>query len=225
MRVLLVEDDKTLADYVQKGLRESGYVVDRAATGTEGKDYALSGSYDVAVIDIMLPGMDGLSLIAELRGQGISMPVLILSARQSVDDKVLGLQTGGDDYMTKPFSFAELLARVQALTRRASVGTIEKTLKVGDISLNRFTREVHHGETALFLQAKEHILLEYMMNNSGRIITKTMILEHVWDYGFDPQTNVVEVLVHRLRAKVDKPFGTNLIQTIRGVGYVFGSQK
>lgn len=225
MRILLVEDDQTIADYIAKGLRESGFTVDHAATGSDGKDFALNGEYDAAVLDRMLPGIDGLTIIAEMRGRGIDTPVLILSARQSVDDKVAGLQAGGDDYLTKPFSFAELQARLQALIRRASKTPTSSTLKVNGLKLDRFTREVSHSEHPVFLHAREYALLEYMMSNAKRIITKTMILEHIWDYSFDPQTNVVEVLVHRLRAKVDKPFGTNLIQTIRGVGYVLGDTQ
>ncbi|MGL1862670.1 MAG: response regulator transcription factor [Pseudodesulfovibrio sp.] len=225
MRILLVEDDQTIADYIAKGLRESGFTVDHAATGHEGKEFALGGEYDAAIFDLMLPGIDGLTIIAEMRGKGIDTPVLILSARQSVDDKVAGLQAGGDDYLTKPFSFAELQARLQALIRRASKTPASSKLEVGELVLDRFTREVSHAGQPLLLHAKEYALLEYMMSSAGRVITKTMILEHIWDYSFDPQTNVVEVLVHRLRAKVDKPFGTNMIQTIRGVGYVLGGTK
>lgn len=225
MRILLVEDDQTIADYIAKGLRESGFTVDHAATGNEGKDFALNGEYDAAVFDLMLPGIDGLTIIAEMRGRGIDTPVLILSARQSVDDKVSGLQAGGDDYLTKPFSFAELQARLQALIRRASKTPASSKLEVGKLVLDRFTREVSHAGQPLLLHAREYALLEYMMSSAGRVVTKTMILEHIWDYNFDPQTNVVEVLVHRLRAKVDKPFDTNIIQTIRGVGYVLGGTE
>jgi len=225
MRILLVEDDQTIADYIAKGLRESGFTVDHAATGDEGKAFALNGEYDAAVFDRMLPGIDGLSIIAEMRGRGLDTPVLILSARQSVDDKVAGLQAGGDDYLTKPFSFAELQARLQALIRRASKTPTSSRLTVGKLELDRFTREVTHAGQPIILHAREYALLEYMMTNAGRVITKTMILEHIWDYSFDPQTNVVEVLVHRLRAKVDKPFGTDIIKTIRGVGYVLGGTK
>lgn len=221
MHILLVEDDQTIADYIAKGLRESGFVVDHAATGNEGKELAISGEYAAAIFDLMLPGVDGLSIISEMRGRGIATPVLILSARQSVDDKVAGLQAGGDDYLTKPFSFAELQARLQALIRRASQTPTSSKLEHDELVLDRFTRKVTHRGETLSLQPREFSLLEYMMSNVGRMITKTMILEQVWDYNFNPQTNVVEVLVHRLRAKVDKPFGTNLIRTIRGVGYVF----
>lgn len=224
MRVLLVEDDQTIASYIVKGLRESGFSVEHAATGKDGLDLALGGEFDVAIFDIMLPGIDGLTIIAEMRGKGIATPVLILSARQSVDDKVSGLQAGGDDYLTKPFSFVELQARLQALIRRASTTPTSSKLEVGPLTLDRFTHEVQHSGQPLLLQAREYALLEYMMSNAGRVITKTMILDHIWDYSFDPQTNVVEVLVHRLRTKVDKPFGTSLIRTIRGVGYVLNAQ-
>lgn len=221
MRILLVEDDQTIADFIVKGLRESGFVVDLAATGDVGKELAIAHEYNAAIFDLMLPGVDGLSIIAEMRGRGIATPVLILSARQSVDDKVAGLQAGGDDYLTKPFSFAELQARLQALIRRASQVTTSSKLEHGELLLDLYTRKVTHQGEELSLQPREFSLLEYMMSNVGRVITKTMILEQIWDYNFNPQTNVVEVLVHRLRAKVDKPFGTDLIRTIRGVGYVF----
>ncbi|WP_421902739.1 response regulator transcription factor [Maridesulfovibrio sp.] len=225
MRILIVEDDTTIAEYIAKGLRESGFTVDHAADGNDGLNFALNTEYDAAIIDLMLPGRDGLSIIAEMRSRTIETPVLILSARQSVDDKVSGLQAGGDDYLTKPFSFAELQARLQALIRRSSRTPSESKLQVGNLVLDRFTREVTREGTPIILHAREYGLLEYMMNNAGRVITKTMILEHIWDYSFNPQTNVVEVLMHRLRSKVDKPFADNLISTIRGVGYVLTDQK
>lgn len=225
MRILIIEDDMTISEYIAKGLRESGFTVDHAADGNDGLNFALSTEYDAAIIDLMLPGRDGLGIIAEMRGRSIETPVLILSARQSVDDKVSGLQAGGDDYLTKPFSFVELQARLQALIRRSSKTPAESKLQVGDLSLDRFTREVSRSGTPIILHAREYGLLEYMMNNAGRVITKTMILEHIWDYSFNPQTNVVEVLMHRLRSKVDKPFESNLISTIRGVGYVLTDQK
>ncbi|TIH12924.1 DNA-binding response regulator [Marinifilum sp. JC120] len=225
MRILIVEDDITIADYIAQGLRESGFTVDHAADGNDGLNFALSTEYDAAIIDLMLPGRDGLSIIAEMRGRAMETPVLILSARQSVDDKVSGLQAGGDDYLTKPFSFAELQARLQALIRRSSRTPADSKLQVGDLILNRFTREVSRDGTHIILHAREYGLLEYMMNNAGRVVTKTMILEHIWDYSFNPQTNVVEVLMHRLRSKVDKPFANNLISTIRGVGYVLTDKK
>ncbi|WP_290920311.1 response regulator transcription factor [Halodesulfovibrio sp.] len=225
MRILLVEDDETIAGYITKGLEEAGFSVERASTGKEGLYFALNEQYDAAVFDLMLPEVDGLSIIAEMRGKGITTPVLILSARQSVDDKIAGLQTGADDYLTKPFSFAELQVRIQALIRRSSATPASSLLQVGALTLDRFTRDVQHAGQPIVLQAREYSLLMYLMSNAGRVVTKTMILDHIWEYNFDPQTNVVEVLIHRLRAKVDKPFGTNLIRTIRGVGYVLSAQE
>ncbi|SIN79195.1 response regulator [Halodesulfovibrio marinisediminis] len=224
MRILLVEDDQTIANYIVKGLQEAGFCVEHASNGKEGLHFAVNETFDAAIFDLMLPELDGLSIIAEMRGKGIATPVLILSARQSVDDKISGLQTGADDYLTKPFSFAELQVRVQALIRRSSATPASSVLEVGDLKLDRFTREVQHAGQQIMLQAKEYALLVYLMSNAGRVVTKTMILDHIWEYSFDPQTNVVEVLVHRLRNKVDKPFGTNLIRTIRGVGYVLSAQ-
>lgn len=225
MRVLLVEDDQTIANYIVKGLQEAGFCVEHAASGREGLHFALDDTFDAAIFDLMLPEIDGLSIIAEMRGKGITTPVLILSARQSVDDKISGLQTGADDYLTKPFSFAELQVRVQALIRRASTTPTSSILEVGDLKLDRFTRDVQHSGQQIFLQAREYALLAYLMSNAGRVVTKTMILDQIWEYSFDPQTNVVEVLIHRLRSKVDKPFGTSLIRTIRGVGYVLSAQE
>lgn len=220
MRILVVEDDPKIASFVTKGLRQSGFAVDAAADGEEGLALARASPPDVAVIDIMLPKLDGLSLVRRLRQDGIQLPVLILSARATVDDRVKGLQAGGDDYLTKPFAFSELLARVQALLRRASNVTEPTRLVVGDLSMDLLTREVIREGTRIELQAREFSLLEYLMRHPGRAVTKTLILEHVWDFNFDPQTNVVDVLVHRLRAKVDKEFDRKLIHTIRGVGYV-----
>lgn len=220
MRVLLVEDDIKIGSFVSKGLNEAGYAVDRAADGEEGLHLALSEPYDAAIIDIMLPKLDGLSIIERMRLQRINTPVLILSARRSIDDRVRGLHTGGDDYLTKPFSFSELLARVQALIRRASGLSETTNLVVSDLSMNLLTREVTRGEDRIELQPKEYALLEYLMRNAGRVVSKTMILEHVWNYSFDPQTNVVDVLVSRLRSKVDRDFRHKMIHTIRGVGYV-----
>ncbi|MBI4657860.1 MAG: response regulator transcription factor [Verrucomicrobia bacterium] len=220
MRVLVVEDDKKIALFVANGLRQSGFAVDHRPDGEEGLFLARSTPYDAAVIDIMLPKLDGLALVQTLRRENIRIPVIILSAKASVDDRVKGLQAGGDDYLTKPFAFSELLARVQALIRRATHATEPTRLAVGDLSLDLLTREVTRAGQKVELQAREFSLLEYLMRHSGRVVTKTMILEHVWDYSFDPQTNVVDVLVHRLRAKVDKDFPTKMIQTQRGVGYV-----
>jgi len=221
MRVLLVEDDEKIASLVVKGLKEAGFAVDHAANGEDGLHLALTEPYDACIIDIMLPRLDGLSLIEEVRRKEINTPVIILSAKRSVDDRVKGLQTGSDDYLVKPFAFSELLARVQALIRRASPPTLPTRLVVGDLHLDLLTREIFRGEQKIDLQAREFSLLEYLMRNAGRVVSKTMILEHVWDYNFDPQTNVVDVLVCRLRNKVDKDFEEKMIHTIRGVGYVF----
>jgi two-component system OmpR family response regulator len=220
VRVLLVEDDPTIAGFVEKGLRETGFVVEVAPDGRSGLDRALAASFDVAIVDVMLPGMDGLALIDTLRARGVKTPVLILSAKRSVDDRVRGLQAGGDDYLTKPFAFAELLARVQALIRR-STGAAEPTrLTVADLSLDLLTRKVQRGSQAIDLRPREFGLLEYLLRNAGKVLTKTMILSHVWGYSFDPSTNVVDVLVSRLRDKIDKPFPVKLLHTVRGVGYV-----
>jgi two-component system OmpR family response regulator len=220
MRLLLVEDDKTIADFVEKGLREAGFVVDRAADGRTGLTRATAEHYDVAIVDVMLPELDGLALIDALRGRGVQTPVLILSARHSVDDRVRGLQAGGDDYLTKPFAFAELLARVQALIRRAT-GTAEPTrLTTADLSVDLLTRRVQRAGHTIELRPREFALLEYLMRNAGKVLSKTMILSHVWGYSFDPNTNVVDVLVSRLRDKIDRPFETKLLHTVRGVGYV-----
>ena len=220
MRALLVEDDDTIAGVVERGLREAGFGVDRFADGDSGLEAAVSQPYDVAVVDIMLPRRDGLSLIEELRKRGVSTPVLILSAKRSVDDRVKGLQAGGDDYLTKPFAFDELLARVQALIRRASGAAEPTRLTVGDLSLDLLTRRVQRGAQAIDLRPREFALLEYLMRNAGRVVAKTSILSHVWGYNFDPNTNVVDVLVSRLRDKLDRPFPVKLLQTVRGVGYV-----
>jgi two-component system OmpR family response regulator len=220
MRALIIEDDQTIAEFVERGLRESGFAVDRAADGEEGLAAALEGTYDVAIVDLMLPKRDGWSVIDELRRRGRQTPLLILSARRSVDDRVRGLQTGGDDYLTKPFAFAELLARVQALVRRATRTPEPTTLTVGDLSLDLLSRKVTRAGTAIDLRPREFALLEYLMRNAGKVISKTMILSHVWEYNFDPQTNIVDVLVSRLRDKIDKPFETKRLHTVRGVGYV-----
>ena len=220
MRVLVVEDDNKIASFVVKGLKQNGFAVDRCANGEVGLALARSAPFDVAVVDIMLPKLDGLSLIRKLRTEKIQIPVIILSAKASVDDRVKGLQAGGDDYLTKPFAFSELLARIQALIRRSSNVAEPTRLSVGDLTLDLLGREVVRAGRSIELQAREFALLEYLMRHPGRVVTKTMILEHVWDYSFDPQTNVVDVLVHRLRGKVDKEFPKKMIQTIRGVGYV-----
>ena len=220
MRILLVEDDVKIASFIVKGLKAAGYAVDHARDGEEGLHMALTEPYDTAIIDIMLPKRDGLSLIEKIRREKIRTPVIILSAKSSIDDRVKGLQTGGDDYLTKPFAFSELLARVQALIRRAG-GLAEPTrLMVGDLSINLLTREVTRGDRKIELKPSEFSLLEYLMRSAERVVSKTMIMEHVWNYDFDPQTNVVEARICRLRDKIDRDFDKKLIHTIRGVGYV-----
>jgi two-component system OmpR family response regulator len=220
MRLLLVEDDLKIASFILKGLKEAGFAIDHSADGEEGLHLALNEPYDAAIIDIMLPKLDGLTLIEEMRRQKVNTPVIILSAKRSIDDRIKGLQTGSDDYLTKPFSFSELLARVQALIRRASGASESTGLRIGDLSMNLLTREVLRGDKRIDLQPREFSLLEYLMRNSERVVSKTMILEHVWDYNFDPQTDVVDVLICRLRSKVERDFEKKLIHTIRGVGYV-----
>jgi two-component system OmpR family response regulator len=218
MRILVVEDDNKIASFIVKGLKQAGYAVDRCADGEEGLLFAQSTTYDAAVVDIMLPKLDGLSLVQRLRAKKIRTPVIILSAKAAVDDRVKGLEAGADDYLTKPFAFSELSARLQALIRRASQSAEPSRLTSGDLELDLFSREVTRAGQKVDLQTREFALLEYLMRHAGRPVTKTMILEHIFDYSFDPQTNVVDVLIHRLRAKVD-PDKTRL-QTIRGVGYV-----
>jgi DNA-binding response OmpR family regulator len=220
MHALIIEDDGTIADFVARGLREAGFAVDVTSDGEEGLATALAGDPDVAIVDLMLPKRDGLSVIEELRRQGRMTPVLILSARRSVDDRVRGLQAGGDDYLTKPFAFAELLARVQALVRRASRTPEPTSLTIADLTLDLLSRKVTRGGTPIDLRPREFALLEYLLRNAGKVVSKTMILSHVWEYSFDPQTNIVDVLVSRLRDKIDRPFDKKLLQTVRGVGYV-----
>ncbi len=220
MRILLIEDDLKIVSFVIKGLKAAGFAVDHADNGEDGLELALAEPYDAAIIDLMLPRLDGLTVIERLRRKKSSLPILILSAKRSVDDRVKGLQSGSDDYLTKPFAFTELLARVQALIRRSSGQTEPTQLTVGDLCLNLLTREVTRGDRSIGLQPLEFSLLEYLMRNAGRVVSKTMIMEHVWDYNFDPQTNVAEVRICRLRDKIDKGFTQKLIHTIRGVGYV-----
>lgn len=220
MRILIIEDDVKIAEFIRKGLIQEGFAVDLAPDGEEGLHLALTEEYDLAIVDIMLPKLDGLKLIETLRRQQIQMPIIILSAKRSIEDRVRGLQKGSDDYLTKPFAFSELLARVQALIRRAK-GVSEPTrLSVGDLSVNLLTREVLRGGERIDLQPLEYALLEYLMIHKGRVVTKTMIMEHVWNYNFDPGTNVVEARIYRLREKIDKNSDKKLIHTIRGVGYV-----
>ena len=220
MRILLVEDDQRIASFIIKGLKAEGFAVDHADNGEDGLHLGLTEPYDAAVIDIMLPKLDGLTLIEQMRHEKKKIPVIILSAKDSVDDRVKGLQTGGDDYLTKPFAFSELLARIQALIRRSTDQSEPTRLVVGDVSMNLITREVVRDDKKIDLQPLEFSLLEYLMRNAGRVVSKTMIMEHVWDYYFDPQTNVVESRIYKLREKIDKNFPTKLIHTVRGVGYV-----
>lgn len=219
MRILILEDDARIADFVSNGLKQAGYAVDVLGDGEVGLHFGLNNVYDAAVIDIMLPGCDGLSVIDQWRKARIATPVIILSAKQSVDDRIHGLQAGGDDYLTKPFAFSELLARVQALIRRSTQKAEPTLLNFSNLSLNLLTREVTRNGKKIELHAREFSLLEYMLRNPGRVLSKTMILEHVWDYAFDPKTNVVDVLVCRLRNKIDRDFDPKLIHTLRGFGY------
>jgi two-component system OmpR family response regulator len=220
MRLLLVEDDLQIASFITKGLRQAGFAVDHAADGEDGLGLALNEPYDAAIIDIMLPKLNGLTLIEELRRKKTDTPVIILSAKRAIDDRVKGLQTGSDDYLTKPFAFSELLARVRALIRRASRTAESTSLAVSDLSMNLLTREVKRGGRKIDLQPREYALLEYLMHNCDTVVSKTMILEHVWDYSFDPKTNVIEAHICKLRSKIDKDCEIKLIHTIRGVGYV-----
>ena len=220
MRILLIEDDLKLASFILKGFKEAGFAVDHCSDGEDGLHMALSEPYDAAIVDIMLPKLDGFSLIDELRRRKITTPVIILSAKRSVEDRIKGLQTGGDDYLVKPFSFAELLARVQALIRRASGAAEPSSLVVGDLSMDLLTRKVVRGGKKIDLPPLEFSLLEYLMRNAGNVVSKTMIMEHVWDYNFDPQTNVVEVRICKLRDKIDNDFEKKMIHTVYGAGYV-----
>jgi two-component system OmpR family response regulator len=220
MRLLLIEDDQKIASFVIKGFKSEGFAVDHAADGFRGLDLGLTEPYDVIVVDVMLPKLDGLSVIENLRKQNIGIPILILSAKDSVDDRVKGLQLGSDDYLPKPFAFAELLARVQALMRRGRGQTETTDLTVGDLTLNLINREVVRAGRKIDLQPLEYSLLAYLMRNQDKVVSKTMIMENVWDYHFDPQTNVVEARICRLRDKIDKGFGSKMIHTVRGVGYV-----
>ena len=219
MKILLLEDDAKISAFVAKGLQEAGYTVDVSVNGEEGCEMGRSTSYDAAVVDLMLPKLDGLGVIERWRAEAIKVPVLILSAKRSLDDRVTGLQRGGDDYLTKPFSFAELLARLQALIRRSGSSAVVTSLSFSDLKMDLLTREVWRGATKIELQAREFLLLEYLLRNQNKVVSKTMILEHVWNYHFDPQTNVVDVLVCRLRNKIDRDFEPKLIHTLRGAGY------
>lgn len=220
MHILIVEDDRETAGYVVKGLRESGHVADHAADGLTGYAQANSGTYDVMVVDRMLPGMDGIALVQQLRRDGNTTPVLFLSALGEVDDRVKGLRAGGDDYLAKPYAFAELLARIEGLARRGTGSGQETALKVADLEMDLLSRQVTRHGQQIALQPREFALLEHLMRNAGRAVTRTMLLEQVWGYHFDPQTNVIDVHISRLRAKIDKGFEVPLLHTVRGSGYV-----
>lgn len=219
MRILVIEDDLEAAAYVTKGLRESGHVVDHAADGEEGLSLALAGNFDMLIVDRMLPKRDGLSVVKTLREQSATTPVLFLSALGEVDDRVKGLRAGGDDYLTKPFAFVELLARIEVLVRRAAPEQVQTKLQVSDLEIDLLGRKVTRNGQAIDLQPREFRLLEYLMKHTGQVVTRTMLLENVWEYHFDPQTNVIDVHMSRLRGKIDKNFETPLIHTIRGAGY------
>jgi two-component system, OmpR family, response regulator len=220
MRLLVIEDDRDAADYLVKAFREVGHVADAATDGDDGLAMALDGKYDVLVVDRMLPKRDGLALIGALRAKGMETPALILSALGQVDDRVKGLRAGGDDYLPKPYSFSELLARVEVLSRRRVGRSEETNLRVGDLQLDRLSHQVHRGGNEVSLQPREFRLLEYLMQHAGQVVTRTMLLENVWDYHFDPQTNVIDVHISRLRSKIDKGFSQPLLHTVRGAGYM-----
>jgi two-component system, OmpR family, response regulator len=224
MHILVIEDDAGTADYLVKGLTESGYVVDRAADGREGLYMALGQDYDAMIVDRMLPGLDGLSIVQAVRAQGARTPVLILSALGEVDDRVKGLRAGGDDYLTKPYAFSELLARLEAVLRRGSAEAADRHLKVADLEMDLLSRAVRRAGKPIELQPREFKLLEYLMRHAGQVVTRTMLLEAVWDYHFDPQTNVIDVHVSRLRQKIDKGFDRPLLHTVRGAGYMLRAE-
>lgn len=219
MQILLIEDDDSVASYVVRGLEESGHAVERARDGRDGRDKAMQARHDVLVVDRMLPFLDGLSIVSHMRQAGIRTPVLILSALGEVDDRVSGLKAGGDDYLVKPFAFAELLARIEALRRRQD-GLPQTRLKVADLEMELLSQKVTRGGQSFNLQPREYRLLEYLMKHAGQVVTRTMLLENVWDYHFDPQTNVIDVHISRLRQKIDKGFERQLLTTVRGVGYM-----
>ena len=220
MKILLIEDDIRTADFIIKGLKQDGYTVEHALDGLDGLFRAGAEDHDLIIIDIMLPKLDGFTVIDELRGKKITTPIIVLSAKSSVDDRIKGLQKGSDDYLVKPFAFSELLARIQALLRRASSTAEPTTLTVGDLRIDLLSHKVFRGKVQIDIQPLEYMLLEYLMRNAGRVVSKTMIMEHVWEYNFDPQTNVVEARICRLRDKIDRPYKTALIHTVRGFGYV-----
>lgn len=220
MRILIVEDDREAATYLVKALKEAGHVVEHAADGDDGAHAVATASFDVVVMDRMLPKRDGLSVVQEMRARGDATPVLVLSALGQVDDRVDGLRAGGDDYLTKPYAFTELLARVEALARRGKPGEVETTYRVADLVLDRLAHSATRAGEEIVLQPREFRLLEYLMKNAGQVVTRTMLLENVWDYHFDPQTNVIDVHVSRLRSKIDKGHDKPLLHTVRGAGYM-----
>ena len=225
MNVLLVEDDRSVADYIRDGLVSAGMRVDWAEDGNAGLSMATSGQYDVMVLDRMLPGIDGLSMVQRLRGAGIQTPVLILSALGEVDDRVRGLQAGADDYLGKPFAFAELLARLEVLARRGQAPAAETVLEVEDLQMDLLSQQVRRDGNLIRLQPREYKLLEYLMRHPGQVVTRAMLLEHVWGYHFDPQTNVIDVHISRLRQKIDRDFEVSLLETVRGTGYRLGPAR
>jgi two-component system OmpR family response regulator len=225
MRILVVEDDPKIASFIVSGLQQAGYVVASCGDGQEAFTAATTERFDLLIVDLMLPKLDGLNLIQQLRGANVDAPVIILSARRSVDDRVRGLQGGGDDYMTKPFAFAELLARVQSLMRRVKGVSEQTRLSVWGVEMDLLTRKVTRDGRPIDLQPREFALLEFLLRNAGRVVSRTMIMEHVWNYNFDPQTNVVEARICRLREKIDAGFTARLLHTVRGVGYVFGQES
>ena len=220
MRLLVIEDDREAADYLKKALREAGHMAEVANDGEAGLALALDDSFDVLVVDRMLPKRDGLSLVSELRTRGNETPVLILSALGQVDDRVTGLRAGGDDYLAKPYAFSELLARVEVLARRRAPNSADTVYRVADLELDRLSHRVLRGASEIILQPREFRLLEYLMKHAGQVVTRTMLLENVWDYHFDPQTNVIDVHISRLRSKIDKGFAQPLLHTVRGAGYM-----
>ena len=222
MRILVIEDDQEVSAYISKGMKEAGHTIDTADNGKDGLFLATTEDYDAMIVDRMLPELDGLTIIKTIRGAGNTTPALILSALGEVDDRVKGLRSGGDDYLVKPFAFAELLARIEVLSRRQdNTGSSEETtLSAGDLELNLLSRKVTRDSKDIDLQSREFQLLEYMLRHKGQVVTRTMLLEHVWDYHFDPQTNVIDVHISRLRSKIDKGFDTKIIRTVRGAGYI-----
>ena len=220
MKILLVEDDIRTAEFVTKGLKQAGYVIDHADRGDDGYNKAINETYDAAVLDIMLPGMDGLTIVNKLRSRQINMPIIMLSAKKEVDDRIFGLQEGADDYLVKPFAFSELLARIQTITRRNQPDINSRYINIGNLCIDIISRRVTRDEKRIDLQPREYSLLEYLARHKGRVVSKIMIMENVWEFNFDPQTNIVESRICRLREKVDKDFEEKLIHTVRGVGYV-----